>query len=186
MDAGSLRPQNFESFEAFYRREHAGVLGSLTVFAGDVDLAREATDEAFVRALERWDRVVAMDAPGGWLYRTAVNVVRRRMRRAAVERRLLFHLHPTHSEAPSSISAEVWNALRALPRRQRAAIALRYLLDLSEEQVASLMGITRGSVSATLVSARRTLADRLGESHQHSGSTDPLRTAARDQHADTV
>ena len=44
-------------FERWYRREHPRVVAALAVAGGDVDVAREATDEAFVRAYERWARV---------------------------------------------------------------------------------------------------------------------------------
>ena len=77
------------SFDGWYRSEHPRLLALLTVAAGDPDVGREITSEAFVRALERWDRVGEMDAPAAWTYRVGVNLLRRRLRRAAFERRLL-------------------------------------------------------------------------------------------------
>lgn len=55
----------------------------------------------------------------------------------------------------------MWDAVRRLPRRQREAIALRYVLDLSEGEVAAVMGVATGTASATLVTARRALAAAL-------------------------
>ena len=52
----------------------------------------------------------------------------------------------------------MWEAVRSLPERQRTAVALRYVLDLPEAEVAALMGITRGAASSYLTAARRTLA----------------------------
>src|SRR3546814_14785837 len=52
-------------FESWYRREHPRLLASIVLVSGQPDLAREAVDEALVRALERWDRVSAMASPGG-------------------------------------------------------------------------------------------------------------------------
>ena len=57
----------------------------------------------------------------------------------------------------------MWEAVRSLPTRQRTAVALRYILDLPEREVARVMGVSRGSASASLVTARRTLEARLGE-----------------------
>jgi RNA polymerase sigma factor (sigma-70 family) len=147
------------SFDGWYRAEHPRVLGLLTVVAGDADVAREATAEAFVRALERWDRVSTMDSPAAWTYRVGVNLVRRRFRRAAFETRVL-----TEGRAPApppAIESELWDAVRALPVRQRTAVALRYVCDLSQEEIAVVMNVAAGTVSATLTAARRRLAAEL-------------------------
>src|SRR5688572_31610499 len=76
-------------FEEWYRREHPRLVASLLLVAGDLDLAQDAADEAFARALARWDRVSRMESTNGWTYRVALNVFRRRARRDAIERRLL-------------------------------------------------------------------------------------------------
>jgi len=146
-------------FDRWYRAEHPRVQGLLTVVAGDVDVAREVTAEAFVRALERWDRVGPMESPAAWTYRVGVNLLRRRLRRAAFERRLP-HEVPA-PVPPPAIEPELWNAVRSLPVRQRTAIALRYVCDLSQEEIAAVMHVAPGTVSATLTAARRRLATEL-------------------------
>ena len=157
-------------FERWYRREHQRVLTALAVAGGDTEVAREATDEAFVRAYERWDRVRAMDSPGGWLYRVALNELRRRCRRRSIERDLLRRKQERIEIEPPPVSdPRVWEAVRALPTRQRSAIALRYVLDLTEREVAETMGTSRGSASATLATARRNLQDVLGEQIDDGG-----------------
>lgn len=157
-----------EGFAGWYREQHPRVLAALTIVAGSADVAADATAEAFVRAYERWDRVRTMGSPGGWLYRVALNVVRRRARRLGRERDLVRRAvlrtalpAPATSTAPSALQPEVWAAVRALPDRQRTAVALRYVLDLPEAEVAALMGITRGAASSYLTTARHTLATRL-------------------------
>jgi RNA polymerase sigma-70 factor (ECF subfamily) len=151
-------------FEQWYAREHSRVFTALAVAAGDADVAREATDEAFVRAYERWARVKQMDSPGGWLYRVALNEMRRRLRRRSIERELLRRRRlPTAAEPAPISDPRVWAAVGALPERQRSAVALRYVLDLTEREVAATMGITRGAASATLSSARLKLQRSLGE-----------------------
>jgi RNA polymerase sigma factor (sigma-70 family) len=147
-------------FEDWYRREHGRLLGLLTVVAGDREAAQDATAEAFTRALERWDRVAVMSSPSGWAYRVGVNIVKRRVRRASVEKLLLAREAPT--QAPSTLEPELWAALRSLPVRLRTAIALRYVCDLTQAEVAEVMGVAPGTVSATLTSARRRLAEILG------------------------
>lgn len=147
-----------DDFAVWYEREHPRVLGAMCVAAGDVEVAREVTDEAFARALERWHRVRDMGSPGGWTNRTAYNVLRRRARRASLERRLLARHRPEVSTAPPSLSPPVWEAVQALPDRMRTAIALRYLADLAEDDIADVMGVTRGTVASTLSRARDRLA----------------------------
>jgi RNA polymerase sigma factor (sigma-70 family) len=160
-------------FGAWYQEEHPRVLAALTVASGRADVAREATDEAFVRAYERWERVRRMASPGGWLYRVALNDLRRRCRRQAIERELMRRRRPGDeaASAPAALDPQVWDAVRALPLRQRTAVALRYVLDLPEADVARLMGVTRGAASATLTTARRRLEGLLAE-----GETEPARS----------
>ena len=148
-------------FEDWYRTEHPRVLASLTLVAGDVEVARDATDEAFARALDKWDRVSTMARAGGWTYRVALNLVRRRMRRAALERRLLArHADPLALPEPAM---ELWHLVRALPDRQRRAVVLRYVADLPEAEIAEAMGVARGTVAATLAAARSRLASMVAD-----------------------
>lgn len=161
MTDGDTRPDL--DFERWYRQEHHRVFTALAVAGGDVDIAREATDEAFVRAYERWAKVRSMDSPGGWLYRVALNELRRRARRQTLERELLRRQRqPLEAVEPPVADPAVWEVVRALPRRQRAAVALRYVLDLTERDVAATMGISRGAASATLTAARKRLQDAIG------------------------
>jgi RNA polymerase sigma factor (sigma-70 family) len=154
-------PSAYGSFESWYRGVHPRLLATLTVMSGDVEAARDATAEAFTRALERWPRVRNMDAPEAWVHRVGVNVLRRWHRRRVVEERLL-RRHGPDPAPPSQLSPDVWDALAALPSRQREAIALRYLLDMTQADVADAMGVAPGTAAATLHAARRNLADRLG------------------------
>jgi RNA polymerase sigma factor (sigma-70 family) len=147
-------------FSAWYREQHPLVLAALTVASGRADVAADATDEAFVRAYERWDRVRRMASPGGWLYRVALNDLRRRCRRQAIERELL-RRQELPPAPPPTVEPHLWEAVRRLPERQRTAVALRYVLDLPEADVARVMGVTRGSASATLTTARRRLESLL-------------------------
>ena len=156
-------------FEPWYVREHPKLVSALTVVAGNPAVAAEAADEAFARAYERWGRVSVMASPGGWTYRTALHVVRRRWRRAALEARIL-HRKPRF-EVPADWSTEVWDALQRLPPRERTAIALRYVADLTTEEIAAAMHVAPGTVGSTLNAARRNLARALGDDLEPDGPT---------------
>ena len=148
-------------FEAWYEREHPRVFVAMLAMTGNRDLAADVTDEAFARALQHWRRVGAMTSPGGWTYRVAVNLAHRRARRAHLEQRLLRHLRPP--EPLEQSTGEVWTLVRALPERQRLAVVLRYIADLTEPDIAQVMNVTRGTVAATLAAARRSLGNALEE-----------------------
>jgi len=152
-------------FEAWFAREYGKVLGSLILATGQRDLAEEATAEAFARAYERWNRVGSMSGAGGWVYVVALNEAKRRQRRMAMERVLLMRWRPP-AEVPSETGLEVWDLVRGLPPRERTAIVLRYVADLSEAQVGKAMGISAGGVAKTLNSARSRIGGRLAATEQ--------------------
>lgn len=149
-------------FEAWYLAHHGRVLGALVAVAGGVELGREATDEAFTRAYERWDRVQAMPSPDGWVYTVGVNLLRRGNERREMERRAVRRLGRPDVAPPLTLAVEVWDAVRSLAPREREAVALRYLGGLTEQQVADAMGVAAGTVARVLHDARKKLADALG------------------------
>ena len=148
-------------FGEWYAGAYPRLAAALTLIGPDREMARDAAAEACARALERWSRVQSMASPEGWAYRVGVNVLRRLYRRAAIERRILARLGPAVTTQPVEVDAALWDAVRALPDRQREAIALRYVLDLEQHEVAEAMGIRPGTVASTLHAARAQLASVL-------------------------
>lgn len=148
-----------EAFESWYVRAHPRLIAALVAFCGSVEIAADAADEACMRAMVRWDRVSVMDRPEGWVYRVAINHVKRRLRRARMERVLLARHGPAESlPAPA---AEIWDVVGRLPLRQRTAVVLRYVVDMPQAEIADVMGVTRGTVASTLADARRHLGRNL-------------------------
>lgn len=101
-----------------------------------------------------------MANPQGYVYRIALNELHRRARRRERELRLLRHRAPKPTNAVEGPAGEVWLLVADLPDRQREAISLRYLGQLTEPEIAAVMGIARGTVSSTLRAAH----DRLRSS----------------------
>jgi RNA polymerase sigma-70 factor, ECF subfamily len=149
-----------EGFEVWYRAEHARVVAALLAMSGDLDASLDATDEAFARALARWEKVQRMDSPGAWTTTVALNVLRRAKRRRATEQRAVDRMDRPAVAAPAP-DPELWDAVRALPDRQRTAVALRYVGGYPEADVARIMKVRRGTVASTLFEARRRLAEML-------------------------
>ena len=140
--------------EAFCQAEHPRLLAALTLYTGDRDLAAELAQEALARAHRNWPAVSQMESPGGWAHRVAVNLANSALRRRRYERaaaaRAAARLPVGRVDRPPSGegAAEVRAALARLPRRQREALLLRFLLDLSVEETAQRMGCAAGTVRA--------------------------------------
>jgi RNA polymerase sigma-70 factor (ECF subfamily) len=153
-------------FSAWYAATYPRVRRTLTLTVGDAELADEATAEAFARALVRWPHVRSLGAPHAWVHTVALNLVRSALRRRRLERRWLARQRETHAPPPHAPDGPLWRAVADLPERMRTAVALRYVADLSELQVADAMGITRGTVASTLHAARARLAAQLAPSER--------------------
>jgi RNA polymerase sigma-70 factor (ECF subfamily) len=71
----------------------------------------------------------------------------------------LRRLEPVEAAEPSApTSARFWAAVRALPERQRAAVALHYIDDLSIDEIAGILQVSPGTIKTSLFKARRSLA----------------------------
>jgi RNA polymerase sigma-70 factor, ECF subfamily len=150
-----------DGFESWYEASRPKVLATLILVSGDVHVAAEATDEAFVRALARWPMIAEIQSPVGWTVRVGVNLVRRRQRRQSLEHRIL-RRQVARPDVPAP-AGEAWLAVRDLPRRQREALVMRYVADMRETDIAKSLGITRSAVSSALTDGRRALAQLLGD-----------------------
>ena len=126
-------------------KARASLGAALRAWCGQEDLAAEALDEAFVRALERWSRVGSLASPSGWVWQTATNVVRRRERRRRLEDQLLRRraASPSDDHAAPPPDVDLQHAVLELTERQRSAIVLYYLADLPVRQVAEVSGSRR-------------------------------------------
>jgi RNA polymerase sigma-70 factor (ECF subfamily) len=145
-----------DSFEQWYRGHAPRLTATLTRASGDLGLAEEAVSEAAAKALLRWKKVGAMPDPSAWVYRVALNELRRRHRKHRREDEVLAGV--TRPQASNEPNVDIWETVAALPERMRLVIALRYLGDLTEVQIADAMGISRGGVSSLLVKAHARLA----------------------------
>lgn len=147
------------SFEAFFASEYPRVVRGLAMFLDSRADAEESAQEAFARVFERWDRVSEMQSPGGYLYRVARNVARRR-------RATQFILHPiTHSTSPEpdiATRVDVLDAVGKLSPRYRDALVLHDWFDLSYEDCASILGIAPVSVRVRIHRARESVRLHLG------------------------
>lgn len=151
-------------FVAFYAATWPRLFRTVYGVAGDRQLTEDALQTAFAQAWSRWSKISAADDRLAYLRRMAVNAALARHRRAATRR------ETSVPDVPDAPAAEgdwperdaTWQAVRALPPRQRAVVVLRYYEGLSEREIAEVLGCRPGTVksqaSAALATLRTTLA----------------------------
>ena len=144
-----------EIYEASYRR----LVAQAYAVTGDRVEAEDAVQEAFARAVAAGDRFRRVDNPEAWLRTVALNVLRRRWRRASLFRSLT-PLLATPADVPgiSEDHVAVVEGLRSLPFQQRETLALFYLGDLSVQEIAATLGVADGTVKSRLTRGRTALA----------------------------
>jgi RNA polymerase sigma-70 factor (ECF subfamily) len=165
--AGGIEPGTVgvsETFEDFYEREFAAVVGLAYALSGSRSGAEDLAQEAFLAAHRRWDRIGGYERPDAWVRRVVANLSVSTFRRHVVEAKALTRAAMGASETMPELSAddvEFWRAVRSLPRRQSQVIALHYLEDMSVIEVADVLDMAEGTVKKHLHDGRRALAQRL-------------------------
>ena len=154
------------TFERFFDDSHVRLFRALYLVTGRTSDAEDLVQESFVKVWERWDRVRSMESPEGYLFRVAMNAARSRRRRVLRAARIVGGRPERDPFDEVDQRDAVVRALRDLPPRQRAALALTDLLGYGTEEAADILGVKPTTV--------RSLAS-LGRS--------ALRTAMEDEHA---
>jgi RNA polymerase sigma factor (sigma-70 family) len=158
-----IEDQDEADWERRYRQSYPSVYRALVATLLDADLASDALQDAFLAGLRR---PPANDANiAGWLFRVAVRKARRARRRW---RWLPLDAAVDVSTEASQIDAllerlSVGQLLRLLTARQRSIVVAYFYLDQTQEQIAELLGIRRGTVAATISQALTRM--RKGEGH---------------------
>jgi RNA polymerase sigma-70 factor, ECF subfamily len=149
-------------FDAFFDKEYPPLLRLMFGMTGNVVEAEELAQEAMTRALERWERVSNMSSPAGYVYRTAVNLNRSRLRRLARPLRWSRESERS-SDAEPEVIVSVVGALMTLSRGQREAILLVEWLGLDAREAGRILGISPSSVRSRVHRAKASLAGGTGD-----------------------
>jgi RNA polymerase sigma-70 factor, ECF subfamily len=149
-------------FDAFFDEEYTPLLRLMVAMTGNLVEAEELAQEAMTRALERWDRVSNMSSPAGYVYRTAVNLNRSRLRRLTRPLRW-FRESERSSDAEPEVVSSVVAALMTLSRGQREAILLIEWLGLDAREAGRILGISPSSVRSRVHRAKASLAEGKGD-----------------------
>lgn len=149
--------------EDLYRAHLPGATRLAYLLTGDRATAEDVAQDAFLRVASRLGALRDEAAFGAYLHRAVVNGVRNRARRQRLER-----LHPPVPQPPydlPDVAARdaLWQAMLRLPHRQRAALVLRFYLDLSEADIAARLGCRPGTVKSALARGLAALRTRLSD-----------------------
>jgi RNA polymerase sigma-70 factor, ECF subfamily len=157
-------PAETASFDGFVVENQTRLFGSLCLMTGSRDEAEEIAQGAFVRVLERWDHVGGLDDPTGYLFVTALNIFRKRVRRAAIALRRSIGVAPTPDAFGAVEDRElVLDALAQLSLDQRAALVVTALLGYSSDEAGRMLGARPSTIRARATRARTALRDLIGE-----------------------
>lgn len=162
LPADSRPPQR--SFETFFRDNATATAAVVLALRGSRVGVEDVVQESFVRALQEWDDVAAMDRPDLWVQRVALNLATSRLRRLASEARAIARIGARTPAATDDLGdgdGAFWSAVRRLPAQQARAVALRYAADLSVAEVADVLDVAEGTVKAHLHRARQRLSEQL-------------------------
>lgn len=135
--------------------QHAPKAGRLAfLLLGDKNAAEDLVQEAFIRVAGRLTMLRRPEAFEGYLRQTVVNLARSHVRRKIRDRSISERVGQEridHAMIPDLTQSDsIARGLRSLPYRQRAAIVLRFYLDLSETETAEVLGCAVGTVKSSV------------------------------------
>jgi RNA polymerase sigma factor (sigma-70 family) len=163
-DVGREARAAARSFEDFVESESARLFRALYLVTGSRHEAEEVMQDTFLAIWERWDRVGAMEDPTGYLFRTAMNMFRKRLRRASLALRKSVALVVREDPFAAIDNRHVvFEALKGLRPKERAAIVLTALEGYSSEEAAWMLGTSAGTVRMRASRARTAMRARVGE-----------------------
>jgi RNA polymerase sigma-70 factor (ECF subfamily) len=161
--------------EALFAQHHAEIYAYLVRMVRDPDLAADLTQDAFVKAYRAYDLLGKPDNARAWLYQIAHRVALDELRRRKIIRFVPF-AGEARGAAPSAerlamdarLSGELARALAKIPERQRAALLLAEVHDLSGLELAAVLGVSHIAARALLTRARESLRQALAAEHAAS------------------
>lgn len=156
--------------ERIYRDRYVSLCRVATGVTGRADTAREAVQDGFALALTHRDEFRGDGSLEGWIGRIVLRAALDVRRRPAADPvgadelghgALIWAPELPHGDRDPALV----DAVEGLPPRQRQVVFLRYFADLTNAQIAEVLEIAPGTVSALLHQARTALAQRLERQH---------------------
>jgi RNA polymerase sigma factor (sigma-70 family) len=143
-----------QDLEGFCRDVYPQLVGLLQLRGHELHRAEELAQDALLKVVEHWSRVVQMENPRGWAVRCALNAGTSSWRRLIVERRA--NQRQATQPAPAAAALDqrtadrlaVHAALGSLPPRQRDTLIVRHFLGMSVDEAAEVLRCSPGTVKS--------------------------------------
>jgi RNA polymerase sigma-70 factor (ECF subfamily) len=165
--------------EELFAAHHGEIYAYLIRMLRDPELAADLTQDAFVKAYRNYDTLEKAENARAWLYQIAHRVALDHIRRQKIVRFLPW-TGESHGAAPSTerlvmdahLSSDMQRALERIPERQRAALLLAELHDLTGLELAAALGVSHVAARALLTRARESLRQALAAERDAEAAED--------------
>ena len=152
-----------DDFSEFYAAQFHPLTTQLLAYTGDLATAQDLVQEAFSRAVPRWNRLRSYDDPAAWVRRVAFNLAKSGWRRQRLSRRQRARDgdQEEYAPGPSPDRVALIRALSTLPDNHRRVVVLHYLADMTITDIAAMENTPPGTVKSWLHRGRTALATAL-------------------------
>jgi len=165
--------------EELFAAHHGEIYAYLIRMLRDPELAADLTQDAFVKAYRNYDTLEKAENARAWLYQIAHRVALDHIRRQKIIRFMPW-TGESHGAAPSTerlvmdahLSSDMQRALERIPERQRAALLLAELHDLTGLELAAALGVSHVAARALLTRARESLRQALAAERDAEAAED--------------
>ena len=183
------RDEAFRFVEELFAKHQGEIFAYLVRMLRDPELAADLTQDAFVKAYRAYDSLEKPENARAWLYQIAHRVALDDLRRRRIVRFVPL-VGESHNTAPSAehlvmearLSGDLQRALERIPERQRAALLLSELHDLTGIELAAVLGVSHVAARALLTRARESLRQELTKEREAEAAKDapsPASTASK-------
>jgi len=187
MSAGWDRDEAYRFVEELFARHQNEIYAYLLRMLRDTELAADLTQDAFIKAYKAYDALQKPENARAWLYQIAHRVALDDLRRRRIIRFVPL-VGEARTTAPSAehlvmeahLSGDLQRALERIPPRQRSALLLAELHDLTGVELAAALGVSHVAARALLTRARESLRQALAEERQRTADREAAADAARD------
>ncbi|WP_243640520.1 SigE family RNA polymerase sigma factor [Nocardioides jejuensis] len=163
-DPSSVPRQRDDDFSAYVEARRAALLRTAYLMTGDLATAEDVVQTTLAKLYLAWDKVSARDAVHSYTRRILTNEVTSLWRRAWRRRELPVDRLPDVATDPAyddGTAAALWAFVGELAPRARAVVVLRYYEQLTEAEIAEVMGISVGTVKSQCSRALASLRARV-------------------------
>ena len=179
VSAGWDRDEAYRFVEELFGKHQNEIYAYLLRMLRDPELAADLTQDAFVKAYRAYDHLEKPENARAWLYQIAHRVALDNLRRNKIGRFVPL-VGETRNTAPSAehlvmdarLSGELQRALEKIPERQRTALLLAELHDMTGLELAAAMGVSHVAARALLTRARESLRQALAAEEQALGDSE--------------